>query len=490
MVASSVSDTANGTADAQLPLSFLGTVKQRIAELPLAVLVVTALALALRLLGARGDLWVDEIWSLVLLKPLTSIDQIFWRINHDNNHFLNSVYLYLLGPGASPLAQRSLSIVLGVATVLAAAVAMAPRGRWTMVAASLLFSVSYPMVHYGSEARGYAGSVLFTLLGVVFLERRLEGRRGAGVALAATILLGTLSHLVMVEAAAVLVAWTAWLSFRRTGSLLRSSLDVILVFWPAALAVLPLALCMIVGDRLFGFTVGGFSPFSLSAFAHGYGGLVRWLFGASSWVGDWPAIVAACGLVCVSACIWRDQRASLYVIGIVGLPLLMVVARLPNLEFPRYFIVSGTLLLLWAAEFLGRGFDAGGTRKSLAVIALALIVIGSISSLLPFFQYGRGSYSAMVETMTAYGDATYASNHQFRTATVVDHFASPTGHRASFVAQDQVCARRPAWFIMEGDPDRQPEQVDEGCNLIYGRTESSTYSGLSGVNWTLYKRYD
>lgn len=490
MLTPSVSDPQYGAADARLPLFSVESAKRWVAQLPLMVPVIVAVALVVRLFGARGDLWVDEIWSLVLLKPLTSIDQVFWRINHDNNHFLNSAYLYLLGPGASPMAQRSLSIALGVATVLAAVVAVAPRGRRAMITASLLFAVSYPMVHYGSEARGYAGSVLFTLLGLIFLERGLDGRRGASVALAATILLGTLSHLVMLEAVAVLVAWTAWLSFRRTGSLLRSSLDVVLVFWPAALAILPLALCMIVGDRLFGFTVGGFSPFSLSAFAHGYGGLVRALVGVPSWIGDWPAIVAACGLVCLSACIRHDQRASLYVIGVVGLPLLMAIARLPNLEFPRYFIVSGTLLLLWISETLGRGFDAGGARKALATIILVLIAVGSISSLLPFFQYGRGSYSAMVEKMIADGDTTYSSNHQFRTATVVDHFAPPPGHRASFVAQDQVCARRPAWLIVEGDPDRQPQQIDEGCNLIYGRTESSRYWGLSGVNWALYKRYD
>jgi hypothetical protein len=90
--------------------------------------------LTLRLLGARGDLWHDEIWSIVLLKPLTSVDQIFWRINHDNNHFLNSIYQYVVGPDAAPLVQRGLSITLGACTVIAAAAIS--RGRWAMVASA------------------------------------------------------------------------------------------------------------------------------------------------------------------------------------------------------------------------------------------------------------------------------------------------------------------------------------------------------------------
>src|SRR5438094_8386876 len=87
---------------------------------PCWFLAIAAAGLTLRLLGARGDLWLDEIWSLTLLKPLTSIDQIFWRVNYDNNHFLNSAYLYLVGPDTSPLIQRGLSIMLGVFTILAA----------------------------------------------------------------------------------------------------------------------------------------------------------------------------------------------------------------------------------------------------------------------------------------------------------------------------------------------------------------------------------
>ncbi|MER9682360.1 hypothetical protein NKJ23_24065 [Mesorhizobium sp. M0184] len=458
----------------------------------LAALMIAVTGLVLRLLGARGDLWLDEIWSFALIEPLTSIDQIFWHVNHDNNHFLNSVYLYLIGPDASPLMQRGLSIAFGVATIGAAAVSAASRGRQAMIATSLLFAVSYPMVHYGSEARGYAGLVLFTLLSVVFLERRLDNRRWSGAALAAAILFGFLCHLTMIGMVAVLAIWTAWLAWQRTAKVGRVVADLASIFLPGLLAVLPLAVGVFVGCRLFGFSVGGVSPFSIAAFAQGYGGMIRSLFGLPPWFGDGPYVVVACGLVGLSAGVWRGRRASLYAIGIIGLPLLMTAAHLPNLEFPRYFIISGTLLLLWAGEMIGRGLDARGTVRLLAMGALAIVVSGSISSLLQFYQYGRGSYAAIVDEMTRKGATTYASDGNFRTPIVVNYFAARMDRRALLVPDDGMCTERPAWLVLEGDVDKQAEHVQPtaACALAYERADASRHWGFSGLSWTLYRRQD
>src|SRR5258707_6309966 len=77
--------------------------------------------------------------------------------------------------------------------------AAAPRGQAAVIFAMLLFGLAYPMVHYGSEARGYAGLVLFLLFAVVFLEHALDGsdwplRHSLGAAIG----LGLLCHLTMV----------------------------------------------------------------------------------------------------------------------------------------------------------------------------------------------------------------------------------------------------------------------------------------------------
>jgi hypothetical protein len=218
--------------------------------------------------------------------------------------------------------------------------------------------------------------------------------------------------------------------------------------------VLPLAAAILVGARLFSFNVGGYSPFSLEKFTVGYGGMIRYLFGLPDWVGGWTCVAIVCALVLAYAGVSRDRRASLYVVGVVGLPALMAAAHLPNLEFPRYFIVSGALLLLWAGEMIGRGFDAGGVRRLCAAGVLMLVAGGNVALLARFYEQGRGSYSSMVDEMTRSGAATYATNADFRTGMVVDYFAARMGRQASLVTQDKICAGRADWLVLEGDPQK------------------------------------
>jgi hypothetical protein len=135
-----------------------------------AAAAILLLALILRILGARGELWLDELWSLKLIDEVKARHDLFWGLAVDNNHYLNTLYLYLVGADAPVLVQRGLSIALGTATVAVAGLAMRRSGAAGMLGAMVLFAVSYPMVNYGSEARGYAGLILMTLLALMLTE--------------------------------------------------------------------------------------------------------------------------------------------------------------------------------------------------------------------------------------------------------------------------------------------------------------------------------
>ena len=68
----------------------------------LAVGIITGFGFSLRFYCAANDLWTDEIWSLQLVQDLRSPAEVFWGISHDNNHYLNSLWLYGL-PATRPV---------------------------------------------------------------------------------------------------------------------------------------------------------------------------------------------------------------------------------------------------------------------------------------------------------------------------------------------------------------------------------------------------
>lgn len=450
---------------------------------------ITLLGLALRIDAAQGDLWLDEIWSLDLVARITSIDQVLWRINHDNNHFLNSAWLYLTGPDASPLVQRAQAILFGAATPLAAAAVLADRGRVTQLTAAMLFAVSYPMVHYGSEARGYSGLILFTLLAVWGLERRLDGR-GSGLALAFAVLFGFLSHLTMAATVLVLVAWTGWTLWRRGDGLARAMTGTVMTFLPAFILFLPLAACMAYGISTYGFTIGGSTPFSLESFFSGYGGVIRYLSGLLWGVSNGYLFAVSLAAVVVGAWFLPGRRSSLYLIGIVGLPLLMLQLRLPNLQYPRYFLPSAVFALLFLAEWLGRWLGNGGWRRGVAALAVAAYLYGNAISLWRFQEVRRGSNAEIVAEMTLDGKAEYAASSEFRVPMVLNFFASRSGQSVELVAKGDVCSRRPEWYVAEFFRDDWPAETYEvpGCDLAYDGVAISDRWGLSGIGLALYRK--
>src|SRR5471032_1187414 len=129
---------------------------------------------ALRLACLRNDLWLDEIWSLQLVGLAHSPLQILTRLRSENNHPLNSLWLYLVGPGAPEWAYRLLSWATGSAAVGLAG--LLARGQFKRMHPAdpeggaeaaglitvLLFGGSYLFILYSSEARGYAPALCFS----------------------------------------------------------------------------------------------------------------------------------------------------------------------------------------------------------------------------------------------------------------------------------------------------------------------------------------
>jgi hypothetical protein len=56
-----------------------------------------AVGFGLRWAASRGEFWFDEVLSWHFARDLHSWLEIFTRLHHDNNHYLNTWLLYLLG---------------------------------------------------------------------------------------------------------------------------------------------------------------------------------------------------------------------------------------------------------------------------------------------------------------------------------------------------------------------------------------------------------
>ena len=75
------------------------------------------LSSALIVAAARGDLWLDELMSLSFARTSHSITDIFVRFHYDNNHPLNTVFLYLAGVRQTLFIYRSFAVLSGIGSV-------------------------------------------------------------------------------------------------------------------------------------------------------------------------------------------------------------------------------------------------------------------------------------------------------------------------------------------------------------------------------------
>src|SRR5262249_32168796 len=81
------------------------------------------LGAVLRLCAARGDLWLDEIWSLDLARAAPRALDVIWGLHFDNNDYLNTLWMRLWGDDGSALVQRALSVATGAGLVALGAAA-------------------------------------------------------------------------------------------------------------------------------------------------------------------------------------------------------------------------------------------------------------------------------------------------------------------------------------------------------------------------------
>jgi hypothetical protein len=463
-----------------------------------SIAALAAIGMIVRLAGAQGSLGNDEIWSLINLRPVQHFWQILWGISHDNNHFLNSLWLYF----AWPLSQdatwlRLPSILAGTLAVPVMTRLGARHGPIAAIAAATLTAFSFFQLSYSIQARGYATATLTLLIAYGELERALDApRSGARWALALASGIGFFSHLAMGPVIALLGMISVAETLRRRRNAVLALRESFALFWPTALAMAPTVAFVIAGYRnMGGFTIGHLTPFAGSHTIGAIANLELATFGldSSSLLQAAFALVAL-PLLVLGAIFYlaRPDRRIAYLAMLVTLPAGALLLRLPNTHAPRYFFAASPFLLLLAAESFGALWRFGDWRRAVALAALAATLTGDALAFARLEAGQAAPWTDALAMIAASSDKTVASSFDFNVGKSVDFFNATRGAGLDLISTDQICARKPAWYILElAGAEARAATLDikgNGCVIPFALVGAYDLNVPSQPAWALYRR--
>src|SRR5262249_8734176 len=134
-----------------------------------------------------------------------------------------------------------------------------------------------------------------------------------------------------------------------------------------------------------------------------------------------------------------DKRTSFYVLAILGLPLALFCARLPNLVIYRYYLLPAVALLLLLSDVFAEAWKTGGASRMIAGIVAAALLAGNAMELAKFYEYGRGSFQEPLRVIASSGTPTVASNLEGVAATTLDFYATRLNTPVTTVSSADLC---------------------------------------------------
>ena len=374
----------------------------------LLLCVLLATGLVLRLVGLGGDLWHDEIFTLLdFVRP--ALGQIVTDYSDDNQHLLFSVFAHLTTSllGESSATLRLPAALFGVLSLWASfrlARLLVSDAEALVLTALLTFS--YHHIWFSQNARGYTGLLLATVLSTELLLRCLwQGGRRDQIAYALAVAFGMGIHLTMVFV--VIAHFLLILVLIARGSLRG---------WQRLRPLYPLVIATTFTLQLYALVVAQTLRFYLQPSAGVTTADVEWkspiwminetlrgldLGLAFGWIGVLAALlVLGAGLVSLAR---RAPLATAAFVapGLFGAAAMLLLGR--NL-WPRFFFNQGTFAAMFAvrgAWLLGESVGAplierlGAQRLSrhLGSIAAALLVVASMLTLPRLYRLPKQDFT-------------------------------------------------------------------------------------------------
>jgi uncharacterized membrane protein len=461
-----------------------------VSSLPLLVIVV--LAALLRLGALRSEFWFDEIWSWEFARAAESPWQLIAgdAHHHDNNHKLNTLFLWLIPAGSAWWCYRLHSFVAGLASVVVAACIAGRRGRAEAVFAALLFAVNYWLVLCSAEARGYALAVCFALLALYALQEYLTRERLIMLGLFwLSVILGFLAHLTFLHAYLALGLWSVYHGARRRLPARTELCRLLAIHLLPCVFIVALYIVDIRRMQLGGGPTQPTAVVLTRLISLGLGGP------ASAAYSSAVVILAALGLVMGLRLLARDARHVwlFFAAVILGSPALFLLGK-PAYLFERYFLISFIFFLLLLSFVLGSLWRRSRAGAFVAVLVTVGIVSGSIAQIVAFERGGRGHFLdalAYIAEQSPPGEVSVCGDYDFRVHKFYDFYIPylDAENRFTYREQDALPPRGADWLLVHRLDERHPPPpcMYDADGHAYQHVHDFPAAAFAGWNWHVYR---
>lgn len=467
------------------------------------VLAIIALAAAVRYLSCRTDFWFDELWNWWFAGKCKTVGAIFLA-HHDNNHYLNTLWLYALGSNCQDwFVYRLPSLLAGIAAVPLMITIARRAGKNQALLAGTMASLSYILVIYSSEARGYALAIFFSLLCIDQFQRfRQRQSPATNILFCLAAACGLLSHLTFLNVYVPLLIWSVVWAVN-TYQWSPSALIKL-----ARLHLIPLALFSVLYVIDVRFMIYGRGP--VLPWTQVIGDTIAFSFGIPE-RSPLIVLVAAVSLAALMCeCLWLRREKNdiwiFYLLAVLIMPASTLLFLHPKFFYPRYLVLGVPILFLVYADVGARLLVRPKLRVGV-ITALCLFVFGNAVLIKQLLVDGRGHYGEALKYM--------AETSQSQVVTVgspIDlqgYFAclfytkrAGISKRIDFVPLSAWPVKPPEWII-----ESNQDQPTSDCTFIgqdgeyqlpqtlklpfatYRLSRTFPFSArLSGFNWCLYER--
>jgi hypothetical protein len=448
----------------------------------------------LRFLSSTDNLWFDEIWSVNFVRSMQSSWDVL-TINHDNNHILNTLYLYYFGYGDVWPRYRFLSIVTGTLSIPIMGYIGFKRGFATGIITTLLVVFSYPLIIYSSEARGYAPAIFFSL--TAYLAFQNYNKQSNFISLSVfwtSCILGILSHLTFIYIFAGLFLSSVLPAKKEFNKIIFYKRLTAWYFLPALFMTF-LYLFFVKGMMIGGGESIGTITGRLADFLSPLTGLMP---------GSTAGIIAAT-LIFITVSAWILTAERKFSADWIFYALILVIV--PSIAFilpfdffsSRYLALLLPFLYLMIASMMTKLSSLSKTGMVICIAFCSLLIAGSIVRLHDQLTIGRGHYLEAVRYIMNNSPSSQVSiitDHELRNSTVINFYKQfiPLSKEIDYISVNDMISKRkeaPEWLITHHrfDPEFTPPLYGGPKDHKYKLVKISPSANmLSGWNWYIYKK--